>query len=720
MMKVNNKGENYLLNCFVIFSKLYNKPISIETLTHGLPLEHGVDKFTLFTLHNKGLNDIFSRVSDKAGFRSNLIHNFSLAEIPKILLPSILLLKDDKACIVTEFSEDYRYVKIIMPELSEEAYWIESELLEKEFTGSLFLLKPLFEIHDVTELSLKEKKHWFWGSLSYSKSIYLDVIIASFLLNIFMLATPLFTMNVYDRVVPNSAFDTLWVFSIAVVIVYVFDTLMKFLRTYTLEVAAKKSDVIISSKLFEYVLNIKLSHRFSSVGSFASNLREFDHIRSFFTSSSMATLIDLPFLLIFLGVIFIIGGEIVIVPMIAALIIIIYSLVIKTPLKRSIDKVSKSSAYKNSVLIESLSTIETIKSLSLQSQMQWKWEESVGKIAKDEISSRLLSNSITTFSNFVIQISSVAVLILGVYAISEQSLSMGGLIALVMLTSRTLAPLNQFASLISNYEYAKSSYKMLNEIMQLPTDYSDEQRFVERKNINGIIEFKNVKFKYPNTDYYILNDVSFKISNNEKVGIIGTNGSGKTTILKLIMGLYEPESGSILIDGVDINQISPYDLRKHMAYVPQDIVLFKGTLQENISNAVESLSDEELIKAAKMSGVENFVAQHPSGYNLSIQERGDGLSGGQKQAVGVARAFVKSSASMVLMDEPTNSMDSNTEVLVEDSLRVFSTQKTMILVSHKQSLLQMSERLILLRNGKILLDDGYKNVLEKLSAKDTL
>jgi len=715
-MKEQQKIDNSLLNSLISFSKLYHKPTTVERMTQGLALKQGMDKYKIFSQQNRGLEDAFSRVTSNIGFTSKLIHKQKLKHIPKMLFPLILLLKDDKSCILLEFNRGNSHAKIIMPEVSEnKAYWVETKDLKKEFTGSFFLLKE--ELKDETSSVRNDKKHWFWSSLSYSKGLYFDVIIASFLLNIFMLATPLFTMNVYDRVIPNSAFDTLWVFATAIGIVYLFDFLMKILRTYTLEVVAKKSDVLISSRMFEYLLKIKLSNRFSSVGSFASNLREFDTIRSFFTSTSMATMIDLPFLLIFLGVIFIIGGNLVFVPIFSALLIIFYALLIKRPLKKSIDNVSKSSAYKNAILIESLSAIETIKSFSLENSMQWKWEESVGQIAKDEIRSRLLSVSISTFSNFIIQLSTVAILILGVYAISEQKLSMGALIALVMLTSRTLAPLNQFAGLISNYEQTKQSYRQLDEIMNLPTDYQDGQRFVERQKIEGVIEFKNVKFKYSNKTQYVLDDVSFKINADEKVGIIGTNASGKSTILKLIMGLYEPESGSILIDGIDIRQINPYSLRKHMAYVPQEVILFKGTLQENILNTVENVSDEGLIRACKQSALENFIRKNPLGYNMTIEERGLGLSGGERQSIAVARAFIKTDATVVLLDEPTNSMDSNNEAVIEKNLPVFIKNKTMLLITHKQSLLKLSKRLLLLQDGKLLLDDSYENVLKVLSLK---
>ena len=708
--------KNALLQAFIIVAKFYKKELTIQTLTQNIPVNQKISHNEVFSQKNQGLEDIFSRVTENSGFSSKLVNNVKLKKIPKILFPTILLLKEDNFCILTQLNESRSHAKIIFPQVSgEEDYWIEIKELEKEFTGSFFLIKQLIQENKIE--NKEKKKHWFWNSLAYSKGLYFDVILSSFLLNLFMLATPLFTMNVYDRVVPNGAFDTLWVFTIAIVIVYIFDISMKVLRTYTLEIVAKKSDVLIASKIFEHVLKIKLSHRFSSVGSFASNLREFESIRSFFSSASMASIIDLPFFFLFLWVIFIIGGNLVFIPIFSAFFILSYAFIIKKPLQKSIKSVAHSSAYKNTILIESLSSIENIKSFSLQNRVQWKWEESIGEIAKDEIRLRLLSNSITTVSNFVVQLSTVAVLVLGVYAIEKQSLSMGALIALVMLTSRALAPLNQFASLISNYEQSKNSYKQLDKIMNLPTDYKENQSFVERKSIEGAIEFKNVTFKYPHTKQYILNNVSFKILPHEKVGIIGTNGSGKTTILKLIMGLYEPQSGVILIDGVDIRQLNPHSLRNNIAYVPQEIVLFKGTLQENLRDTVESLSDEALIEACQKSAVENFVAKNELGYDMNIQERGEGLSGGERQAIGVARAFIKKEAKLLLLDEPSNAMDSNNEILVEKNIKEFSKEKTLLLITHKQSLLTMTKRLILLKDGKILLDNSHKNVLRALTAK---
>ncbi len=563
------------------------------------------------------------------------------------------------------------------------------------------------------------KRHWFWSTLSSSKRLFVEILLASFLLNLFMLATPLFTMNVYDRVVPNAAFDTLWVFVVAVVVVYIFDALMKYLRSYTLETFAKKSDIVLSSRIFEQVLAMKLSQPISSVGAFASNLREFEKIRTFFTASSLSLLIDLPFLLLFLVVIYVIGGEVVAVALVAAFLIIVYSILIKYPLKKNIERLSELSAKKNALLIESLSALESIKSFALQHKVQDRWEQSTKDMAQDEIDARLLSSSLMSFSNFTIQLSNVAVLVWGVYAISEQSLSMGGLIALVMLNARTLAPLNQFTRLIINYEEAKSAYIQLDKIMNLATEY-DDRELLERKIVAGGIEFQNVKFKYPNATEYLLDGVSFKIEAGEKVGVIGTNGSGKSTLLKLIMGLYEPESGAILIDGVNINQYKKDNLQEGIAYLPQEPLLFRGTLQENIKDSVKSLSDEALILAAKLSGLERFIAKSALGYNLQIRERGEGLSCGEKHAIALTRVFAKSRAKVVLLDEPTACMDSNNERLVSQSLEAFLKSKTMLMVSHKRALLKQATRLILLENGKILLDDSHDRVMDRLLSRRAL
>jgi len=707
-----------ILECLVIFTKLHNRPFTADALIADLPLEPGRTSPKLFSLDSKGSKSAFFRAAKRAGFSSKLVH-YSLKDISPLLLPVLLVLKGDKnnenACILTEISPDKTHAKIILPDVGEGENWVEMETLENEYTNFAFLIKPEHHNKDAHKRVLKhEEHHWFWGTLAYSRSIYMDVIIASFLINLFVMASPLFTMNVYDRVVPNNAIDTLWVFAIGIGVIYLFDMVLKFLRSYFLENAAKKSDIIMSSIIFEQVMNLKTSSKPKSVGSFASNLKDFDSIRGFFTASSVAAMIDLPFSIIFILIIYIIGDWLVAIPLVAGFVIISYSYIVEEPMRKSIESTYEASAHKNSVLIESLTALETIKALGISGQSQWKWEEATGDVAQKGLQSKILSNSITTFVNFTVQINTVAIIIGGVYAIGDKTLSMGGLIAVVMLGSRMLAPLGQVASLIANFEQTKTAYDAINSIMKLDVEREEGKKFVERPSFKGKIEFQHVSFVYPDTDRKILDDVSFTINPGESIGIIGTNGSGKTTIEKLILGLYEPSEGAILLDGIDIKQIDPADLRSNVSYVPQDVILFQGTLKDNIILRSPDASDEQILFVSKLSGVTNFVDVHPMGYDMPIGERGDGLSGGQKQSICVARAFINNSP-IVLLDEPTNAMDSTNESHFIRAMKEYKHNHTMIVVSHKNALLSLTDRLILIDKGKVILDDTNAAVIKQLN-----
>lgn len=704
-----------LLDCLVLFTKMYHKPYSAEALTAGLPIEPGNDSPELFSINNaKGL---FSRAAAKAGLKSSLVRR-SLVQISPLQLPMIILLTNQGACIVDSFSKDGKQAKIIMPAEEAVEQWVDMDVLADEHIGFGFMVKKAFEYSDTNKRTLNiNQKHWFWSTIKLSAPIYKDVLYASLLINIFVLASPLFTMNVYDRVVPNNAIETLWVFAIGVSIVFLIDTFLKFTRTYLLESAAKKSDIIMSSIIFEKVLDLKMENHPSSVGSFASNLKDFDSIRSFLTNATMAAIIDLPFAIIFLAVIGYIGGNIVIVPIITMLLILGYAFAIRQPLRASIESTHEASAKKSSILIETLNNIETLKSLGTLNQVQWKWEESTGEIAGRSLNSRLLSASIPTITNLLIQLNTVMIIVYGVYLIQEFELTMGGLIAIVILTSRTLAPMGQVAALLTNYEDTKTSYEVINDIISQPSERPDGKTFVERPKFSGNIEFVDVSFSYPNTDIPALKNVSFKINPGEQVAIIGRIGSGKSTIQKLILGLYEPDSGQILIDGIDINQIDPADLRKNISYVSQDIMLFRGTVKENITFRSTHASDGAMLVAAHISGTSEFIKKHPKGYEMPIGERGQGLSGGQKQSIGIARAFLLESPIM-LMDEPTNAMDQVTESKLLKNMHRNLEGKTAIFVTQKMNLLSIVERVIVINEGRIIIDGDKEEALNKLKGKD--
>lgn len=573
-----DKIKDELLQCLVIFTKLHNNPYSADALTIGLPVKDG-DEIELFSL--KSSRSLFSRAASRAGFASTLVRK-DLEQISPLVLPCILMLRGKKACILQSFSKDKKTANIITPELSTGTSAIEISKLKEEYLGYAYYLKREFVPEDTSSTKLIDagNDHWFWGTLKRSKKIYFDVVLASFIINLFVLASPLFTMNVYDRVVPNNAVETLWVLALGVSVVYGIDLFLKFVRSYFLEIAGKKSDIIMSSILFERVMDMKFSNKPKSVGSFASNLKEFDTVRNFFSSASLAAIVDLPFAIIFLIVTYFIGSYIVLVPIVIMIAILCYTFFIKDPLQNAIKSTFEASAIKNGILIESLSSLETIKTLGASGHIQWNWEEATGEIANRSIKSKIITTSITTVTSFLVQLNTIAIIVLGVYMIQDTHLTMGGLIAAVMLSSRAIAPMGQVASLAANFEQTKTAYQSLSKIMQMPVERPEGKKFVRRNSFDGKIEFKNVSFTYPDTTKGSLDRINFVIQPGEKVGIIGKNGSGKTTLQKLILGLYSPTEGSVLIDGIDINQIDPADLRRNIGYVPQDVVLLKERLEK--------------------------------------------------------------------------------------------------------------------------------------------
>lgn len=706
-----NIKQDSLLDSLVLYTKLFHKPFTAEALMAGLPVNNLEESQELFSVGNS--KSIFSRAAGRAGLKSTLIQR-PINQMLQLQLPMILLMSNDYTCILESFSEDRKEAKVIYPDGEATEEWVNVEELESEYLGYAFMLKKQFHYIDKNTRTLQLKqKHWFWSTVNLSRGIYKDVLWASLLINLFVLATPLFTMNVYDRVIPNNAEETLMVFSIGIIAVYVLDLFLKFTRGYMLEIAGKKSDIIMSSIIYEKVLDLKMAVHPTSVGSFANNLKNFEAVRSFFTTATMTAVIDLPFAIIFLLVIYYIGGNLVFVPMTTMLLMLIYALIIRKPLQDSIESGHEAGARKNGLLIESLQNIETVKTMSMSGKSQWEWEELTGEIAEKNLKSRLLSSSIPNMTNFLIQLNTVFVVVFGVYMIQEFTLTMGGLIAVVILTSRTVAPVGQAAALISNYSDARTSYDTLNDIISQPAEREAGKQFLECPEITGKIEFKNVTFKYPGSDVPALNDVSFTIEAGEKVAIIGRIGSGKSTITKLILKLYEPDSGTILIDGIDIAQVDPADLRRSMSYVPQEISLFKGTLKDNIISSERHPSDEDVMHAATVSGTSEFVNIHPQGYEMPIGERGAGLSGGQKQSVGIARALL-GDKNIMLMDEPSNAMDQTSEKQLIGHLGKELKDKTMILVTQKLTLLDLADRVMVMHQARLVLDDVKSEVSKKL------
>jgi len=713
-MSDNHRYYDPLLECLVVFSKLFNRPLSVDALISGLPIEPGKPGPELFSIHSsKGL---FSRVAKRAGFATRLIKR-DLDQLSELLLPCILILKDRNACVLESIDKESNRARVIIPEVGDGEEWIELDRLADEYIGFAFLLKREFKKQSKPIKILKsDKGHWFWGTLAKSREIFISVILASVLVNLFVIATPLFTMNVYDRVVPNDALDTLWVLAVGVLIVFTFDALIRYIRTYLLEVAGKKSDVIMSSILYEQTMNLRMDQWPKSVGSFASNLRDFESIRNFFTASTIATLVDVPFAIIFLVVVAYIGGPLVAIPMMTIALLLFFSFMIIRPLRESIESTFEASANKHSHLIESLNNIQTIKTLGASHHSQWVWEESTGEIAAKSMRARLMSGSVYVVTHLVVQINTVGLIYYGVYQITDLHLSLGGLIAVVMLSARAVAPMGQIASLITNFQQTQTAYRSLDGLMNQPVERPENKQFVRRPEFEGSIQLKSVTFSYPHAEKITLSDVSLSIRPGEHVGIIGKVGSGKTSITKLIVGLYGPAEGTILIDDIDINQIDPADLRHHIGYLSQDIDLMSGSIRDNLVFKDPHIDDDRLIEVSKICGVDQFVNKLPMGFDTSVGEQGAWLSGGQRQSIALGRALLLDEPILIL-DEPTNSMDNTTEAIIRKKLFDYTREKTLILVTHKAPMLDLVERLVVIDDGRIVMDGPKDKVLQALKGK---
>lgn len=693
-----------LLFCLEVMSTLLERPMSAAAFRAGLPLEN-----------EKMSPEHFIRAAAKAGLSARLVQK-KLSEISPYTLPCVVLLEGDKACILAEITPQGE-AKIILPESGKGATTLALEDLELLYDGYAIFARPLYRYDKrSSDLDLEKPKSWFWGVIWKFWPVYSKVAFAAILVNLFAIASPLFTMNVYDRVVPNGdrATDTLIVLAIGIGIVFLFDFILKSLRVYFVDSAGKNADIILASRLLEHVMGIQLGSRPPSSGSFANQLREFETLREFFSSASLVALIDLPFIALFIAVIYFIGGSIAWVPVIAIPIVILGSVLIHIPLSAWVRRAFRESAQKHALLVETINGLETIKSFGAEGQTQQDWERFVAQSADSSRYLKFFATLAMNWSGLIQQLGYVAVIIVGVFLIGEGNLTMGGLIACSILTSRAMAPLGQVVGLLTRFNQSQTALEALDQVLALPVERPHGKRFLHRPTLKGDIEFSEVSFSYPEQKTTALKDFNLKIKAGEKVGFLGRIGSGKSTFEKLLLNLYEPTTGSIKIDGTDIRQIDPADLRANMGHVPQDIYLFYGSVKDNILLGARNVENEALLKAAEIAGVLDFVRAHPQGFDLQVGEGGKNLSGGQRQSIAVARALVRN-PSIYMMDEPTAMMDHASEARLLNRLKAHLEDKTLLLVTHRMPLVRLVNRLVVVDAGRVVADGPRDEVIKALS-----
>jgi ATP-binding cassette subfamily C protein LapB len=694
--------QDALLECLLIVARSHGELPTREALLAGLPIEQA-----------RLSPALFERAAKRAHLSSRLV-KCPLAALKPGLLPAIALLQDGHACVILEVNLQANEAQLVYPELPDSPVAVPLDALQEKYLGSTFYARPAHR-YDARTPSVRKGRHghWFWSVMAESRPLYVDVLFAALLANLFALGMPLFTMNVYDRVVPNQAFETLWVLALGLILMLVGDLVLRTLRGRFVDLASSRVDVKLSAFIMEKVLGTRMEQRPASAGSFASNLRAFESVRDFIGSATVVAFIDLPFSLIFMVTIAWISWMMLIPLVVGALVMLLYSLAVQGRMHELAETTFRASAQRNAILIEGLVGFETIKALSAESVIQTKWEKSAALLARVGAQLRLLSSTASSSSAFVQQLVNLAIVVIGVYAISNRELTMGGLIACTMLASRAMAPVGQVSGLLVQFHTASTALTSLDEMMKRDVERPADANYVSRGRFAGAIEFRNVSFSYPGQSAPSLHNLNIKIKAGEKIAILGRIGSGKTTLEKLILGLYQPTAGAVLVDGIDLRQIDPAELRRQIGYVQQDIMLFYGSLRENITLGAPLAQHADIVRAAEIGGVLALVNQHPQGFDMVVGERGESLSGGQRQGVAIARAVINDPP-ILLLDEPTSSMDYSSEEDIKQRLTAYATDKTLLLISHRTALLDLVDRIIVMDGGRIVADGPKEQVITAL------
>ncbi|EJE0641695.1 type I secretion system permease/ATPase, partial [Escherichia coli] len=532
----------------------------------------------------------------------------------------------------------------------------------------------------------------------------------------------LYVMNVYDRVIPNRSWETLWMLSIGVIAAILFECAAKLIRSYLTDIAGKKADLIISSALLRRVMAVKMSDRPASSGSYASNLREYESVREFMTSATLLAFVDLPFILLFIGVIGLVGGWLAVVPLTLVPLVILAGILLQRPLSRHINASMRESSQRQGLLVEALDGIETLKLNNAVNWVQRRWDGYTASVARSSIRVKNTSNVIICFSTAVQQLNTVLLVILGTYLIHSDDphnrITMGALIAAVILSGRALAPLGQIASLATRFQQARLAMQGVNDIVRRPVERESQTHYLTVKDIQGEFRFSDVSFSYKPGLPDALCGLSLCIRPGERVGIIGSIGCGKSTLLKMMVGLYRQNRGQITLDGVAMQQLDPCFVRDKVFLLEQNPRLFLGTLRENLqlSRLPGSLSDVDMINAAGRFGFDRFIRHHPRGLDMQTGEGGQGLSGGQRQMVALTR-MVLGSPRVVLLDEPTTGLDLQTESVVLKGLSHWSRGRTMVVVTHRLQVLNIVDRIVVMNEGRVMMDGPRDEILKKLSGK---
>lgn len=635
-----------------------------------------------------------------------------LSSFPSHSLPLLLFLKSGRTLVLEKLEKDSAVV--ILPEADGgRAVWSRAEL-ESQHDGRVLVSKPIDVVSDRLHEPDPHKHHWILGPVLNNWSIYRDVVVASLAANVLAVATALFAMQVYDRVVPTNAFDTLWILASGVGLAILLEVVLRIMRASLIDVSGRDLDLKLSAQLFDKVANMRLAHQPSSTGVFANQVRDFATVREFFTSGTVAAICDIPFVLIFIIVIWSIGGPVAFVTLTGVFLTIVPGMVMQKRLARASRENTREAAALNGLLLETISNIETVKASRAETRLQRSYAQLLATMADTAVRTRNLTSIMTQMVSSVQKVAHAGVIITGVYLISQGSLTVGSLIACSMLSSRAMSPMSQVAGLLARWQQVRAALEGLDNIMALPVERPSDRHFVRAANLVGKYRLEDVVFRHDPKAPPVLNIRDLQINPGERIALLGGNGAGKSTFLRIMAGLVDPDNGSVLLDDLALSQIDPIDRRRQIGYLPQTVALFQGTLRDNLMLDHGLHSDQELLEALDAVGLGKFVRQHVRGLDLQISGNGN-VSGGQRQSIGLARILLQD-PKIVLLDEPTAAFDHITEGHVIAHLKKWLVGRTLIISTHKRELLSLTERTLVMKDGKVARDGDLLQILNSARA----
>lgn len=688
---------SYIANCYHIHLSKESLSVAASWNTQSSTTD-----FLRFLARKSGLS--FQQV-DKTKWR------FSAWRLP------IVIELDDGGLAVMSAMSPQGEVSLFFPgEASEQSAFTLDELKEK--IRHIYLLRPLKNIPDarVDDYLTPYQQHWLLKIVFNDLKPYTHILAASLFANILALAGIFFTRQVYDRVVPAESYVTLYVLFSGVLIAVIFEYILRIFRIRISDYQGKRADLRISDLVFGRAMYVENMQRPKSSGVFVAKIRELESVREMLTSSTVMLAADLPFFFLFLFIFWHMAGPLTFIPLVALVVMVLPSLLSQPVLARLSRESLRESTLRNAMLVESIQGLEDIKTLQAEPKFQHRWNHYNHQAADVGLRLRFLVNSLTVWSNTVQSLVFVCVVLFGAPMAMEGSLTVGALVAASILSSRMIAPLGQLTQLLTRWQQAKSGYKSLDSIMALPVDGGDGQLLVHKPFLAGRYHLNNVVFAYDKDSEPVVEIGTLSIKAGEKIAILGRNGAGKSTLLQLFAGLLKPQGGEVLLDGINLAHLDPQDVRRDVGVLTQQGRLFYGSIRENICLGAPHATDEQLLQAIKLSGADTFIQKLPLGLDHMIFEGGGGLSGGQRQSLLLARLFIRQ-PQIVLMDEPTSALDDVTETKLLAQLKGWLEDKTVILVTHKQSLLSLVDRVIVMDDAKVVLDADKASFLQKIQKK---